>query len=263
MIVVTAAVGSPPAITYGAAMERRPIGLLFAMAGEAKPVIDALGLLPVAPPAIAVGLPFRYWSGGRGNTPVVAAVSGTDPRFGVDNIGLEPAALAAFAAIRGFTPALLINAGTAGSFAARGANVGDVYVSGGPFRFHDHRVPLGPFAQYGRGDFQGVDVTALATKLGLKTGGISSGSSLDYTERDIAELQANGATLKEMEATAIAWVCTWTATRFFAVKAVTNLLDVTPASPDAFTRNFSTATAALARVLPTVLDEALASGLHR
>ncbi len=124
MILVTAAVGSPPAIAYGAAMERRPIALLCAMAGEAKPVIDALGLLPVAPPAVVVGLPFRYWSGRRGNTPVVAAVSGTDPRFGVDNIGLEPAALAAFAAIRGFTPTLIINAGTAGSFAARGANVG-------------------------------------------------------------------------------------------------------------------------------------------
>ncbi|HKA28401.1 MAG TPA: 5'-methylthioadenosine nucleosidase [Candidatus Binatia bacterium] len=244
-------------------MERRPIALICAMAGEAKPVIDALGLLPVAPPAVAVGLPFRYWSGRRGNTPVVAAVSGTDPRFGVDNIGLEPAALAAFAAIRGFTPALIINAGTAGSFAARGANVGDVYVSGGPFRFHDHRIPLGAFAQYGRGDFQGVDVTALATKLGLKTGGISSGSSLDYTERDLAEFQANGATLKEMEAAAIAWVCTWTATRFFAVKAVTNLLDVTPDSPDAFTHNFATATAALTRVVPTVLDETLASKLHR
>jgi hypothetical protein len=96
-------------------MERRPIVLLFAMAGEAKPVIDVLGLLPVAPPAVVVGLPFRYWSGRRGNTPVVAAFSGTDPRFGVDNIGLEPAGLAAFAVIRGFTPALLINAGTAGS----------------------------------------------------------------------------------------------------------------------------------------------------
>jgi hypothetical protein len=33
MIVVIAAVGSPPAISYGAAMERRPIALLFAMAG--------------------------------------------------------------------------------------------------------------------------------------------------------------------------------------------------------------------------------------
>jgi hypothetical protein len=66
-----------------------------------------------------------------------------------------------------------------------------------------------------------------------------------------------------MEAAAIAWVCTWTGMRFFAVKAVTNLLDVTPDSADAFTRNFTTATVALARVFPTVLDEALASELHR
>jgi hypothetical protein len=66
-----------------------------------------------------------------------------------------------------------------------------------------------------------------------------------------------------MEAAAIAWVCTWTGTWFFAVKAVTNLLDVTPDPADAFSRNFATATAALARVLPTVLDEALASELHR
>src|SRR5262249_57607380 len=145
--------------------------------------------------------------GGGGKRGVGGAVGGRDRGLGVDNIGLEPAALAAFAAIRGFTPALLVNVGTAGSFAARGATVGDVYVSGGPFRFHDHRIPLGAFAQYGRGDFRGVDVTALATKLGLKTGGISSGSSLDHTERDIAEFNANGATLKEMEPEAMAWVC--------------------------------------------------------
>jgi hypothetical protein len=44
---------------------------------------------------------------------------------------------------------------------------------------------------------------------------------------------------------------------------VTNLLDVTPDSPDAFTHNFATATAALTRVVPTVLDETLASKLHR
>src|SRR5262249_56318620 len=105
-------------------MERRPIALLFAMAGEATPVIDALGLLPVAPPAVAVGLPFRYWSGRRGDTAVVAAVSGTDPRFGVDNIGLEPAAPAAFAAIPGFTPALLINPVTARSLAGHPAHLG-------------------------------------------------------------------------------------------------------------------------------------------
>ena len=230
-----------------------PIALQFAMADEAAPLLDTLGLAPAPTPAVAEGLPFRHYAGEFRGKRLVATVAGKDPRLGVDNIGLEPAALAAFVAVRAHVPSVVVSAGTCGSFAALGAAVGDVYLSGGPFRFHDHRIPLGAFAEYGRGDFPGRDVATLAAGLGLKTGIVSSGSSLDYTERDLEVFRANGATLKEMEAAAIAWVCSWTRTPFFAVKSVTNLLDETPDSAAAFVENFRIAVASLTRELPRVI----------
>ncbi len=47
-------------------------------------------------------------------------------------------------------PDLIINAGTAGGFQQNGSDVGDVYLCTGAV-FHDHRVPLLSYRDYGRG----------------------------------------------------------------------------------------------------------------
>ena len=43
--------------------------------------------------------------------------------------------------------------------------------------------------------------------LGLKSGVVSSGNSLDYTDKCMEIMTGHGAALKEMEAAAIAWAC--------------------------------------------------------
>lgn len=59
----------------------------------------------------------------------------------VDNVGTVPAAVAAYLATQIFAPDLIINAGTAGGFKARGAAIGDIYV-GTQTVNHDRRIPL-------------------------------------------------------------------------------------------------------------------------
>ncbi len=229
----------------------KPVALQIAMEKEAQGVLAALGLKPLKSPDKR--LPFLYYEGKVAGCPVVASVSGKDPRYGTDNIGLESAALQAMALMQGFKPRLVVNMGTAGSFASLGAEIGDVYLSRDCFVFHDHRVPLGEFEPRGQGRFPSADTAALAEALGLKRGIVSSGSSLDYTERDLEVFHSLGATLKEMEAAAIAQVGDWLGVPVLAVKAVTNLLDRTPDSASAFTRNLETACAALTRDVPRVV----------
>jgi nucleoside phosphorylase len=239
----------------------KPLALQFAMEKEAQGVLDALGLKPKALSKKSP-LPFVYYVGKVGGAKVVASVSGKDPRHGTDNIGLESATLQTYALIEAFKPRMVINAGTAGSFASLGAAVGDVYLSRDCFVFHDHRVPLGGFAARGEGRYPSSDTAAIAEALGLKRGMVSSGSSLDYTERDLEVFHALGATLKEMEAAAIGYVCDLLRVPVIAVKAVTNLLDRTPDSAAAFSQNLEVACAALTYQVPKVVRFLVAQKSH-
>ena len=64
----------------------------------------------------------------------------------VDNVGTVPAAVAAYLAVQTVKPDLLINAGTAGGFKARGAGIGDIYISNKTVN-HDRRIPLSVISQ--------------------------------------------------------------------------------------------------------------------
>eukprot|EP00955_Chlamydomonas_euryale_P083324 363838-Chlamydomonas_euryale.AAC.4 len=61
--------------------------------------------------------------------------------------------------------------------------------------------------------------------LGFKAGVISSGNSLDYTDKDMAIMLEHGVAVKEMEAAAIAWVCDLYHKPLLCVKAVTDIVD--------------------------------------
>jgi 5'-methylthioadenosine nucleosidase len=66
---------------------------------------------------------------------------GKDPSFGVDSVGTISSALVTYAAIQSLKPDLIINAGTAGGFKARGATVGDIFIASHS-AFHDRRIPI-------------------------------------------------------------------------------------------------------------------------
>lgn len=219
--------------------------LLVAMQAEAAPLIERLGLQPAAAPWPAWA-PCRWWCGETHGVAVELVTAGHDVRHACDWIGTEPATLAATLAVQHLAPTLLASVGTAGGFAARGARIGTVYLSQGPFRYHGRHVPLPGLEHSVRGGYEGLDTTAWAQALGLPQGRVSTGSSFARAPEELAEIAASGAVAKEMEAAAQAWVAQAAGVPFFAMKAITNLLDEPAASEEQFPANLAVATAALA-----------------
>lgn len=180
----------------------------------------------------------------------------------VDLVGTVPAALGTYAALHALqatTPPvdLVISAGTAGGFRARGAAIGDVYVSSSVLH-HDRRIPLpGAFEAFGLGRIESTPTEALRAALPtLKLGVVSSGNSLDYTDRCMEIMTKHGAHVKEMEAGAVAWVARdlFGCPAMFALKAVTDIVDGERATAEEFLANLGAAAGALQDTLPRVIE---------
>jgi len=216
--------------------------IVMAMAEEARALIDALSFEPL--PSVFAPLPMQAYEARLKRLKLHLVLNGKDPRYGAQNIGTQPATLAAHVAIQTYRPDLLINAGTAGGFASRGAEIGTVYLSAG-FKYHDRRIPLPGYDAYGIGNYPALEAPALARALSLPTGIISTGNSLELIERDYEMLERNDAVAKEMEAAAIAWVAGLHGVPFLALKSVTNLLDHAGASESQFLQNLDVAVANL------------------
>jgi len=153
----------------------------------------------------------------------------------VEGVSPVPSALATWEAIRVFKPHIVINAGTAGGVRAKGVEKGKVYLSGSPLRYHDRlinfRLPGDSFEPnnyqvFGIGSFPTVYCQNMAKALDLPFGIMSTGSSFDQAEGNIAhQFEKNGANLKEMEVAAIAEASLLRGVPFFAIKGVTDYID--------------------------------------
>lgn len=227
--------------------------VIIAMAAEAGPCIEALDLKQ-RENVFDRRLPMKAYCGHQGKIELMLATNGIDPRFGVDLVATQPAAVSAYAAIERFNPDMVINAGTAGGFKSAGLQIGEAVISRDSLKFHDRRIPLAGFDAYGIGSYPCVDMTPMAEALGLKTTGISTGNSLDMTPMDLEMIGKNHAAIKEMEAAAVAWVA-WTMEKpFMALKAVSDLLDSPEKSETQFTENLAKATQNLSRQLVRIID---------
>ncbi len=231
----------------------------MAMLAEAEPVLERLGAHEVALPTEVGPLPFRWFRASvaagpsRPGLDVVISVNGRDRRTGVDKIGTQPAALNAYVTCLHHRPDLLVSAGTAGAWGAQGAEVGDVFVSRDRFVYHDRRIPLPGFDEYAIGAYPAVDASALVAALGCKSGIVSTGNSLHDSDEDHRMMAEVGASVKEMEAAAVAWVADLLGVPVLAVKAVTDLVDHPAGSAAQFTANLSMASARLADALVATL----------
>lgn len=211
------------------------IVILIAMAAEAQPLIQRLNLKPEATD-FAAPYPHKLFSGQQQGKKISIILNGTDSRFKVDNVGTQAAALTTFLTLKHLQPDLVINAGTAGAFHSKGAKIGDIYLSQ-KIKFHDRRIGIPGFTEYGVGDYSSFDVAHLASKISAKLGVVSTGNSLDMSDIDLKMLQQNQADVKEMEAASIAWVADIFGTPMFSVKAVTDLVDVLTPSEKQFLEN--------------------------
>lgn len=229
------------AVRYAGPIER--IGLQFAMQAEAQPLIDALGLNSYS---AVERLPHLSFACGRiGQIEVQVVVHGQDERYRVDRVGTENATLAAFKLIEFCQPSVLINAGTAGGFQIKGAGIGDVYLSSGVV-FHDHRIPLGRYRDFGRGAYPVIDAPQIQRECLLKSGIVSTGNSLDLCPADLTQMQEMGASIKDMEAAAIGQVAYDQRVPFMAIKSVTDLVDHPCDVGEVFLQNLALASGNLA-----------------
>ncbi|KAH9657312.1 PNP UDP 1 domain-containing protein [Citrus sinensis] len=171
----------------------------------------------------------------------------------VDSVGTISASLVTYASIQALKPDLIINAGTAGGFKAKGASIGDVFLIS-DVAFHDRRIPIPVFDLYGVGQRQAFSTPNLLRELNLKVCKLSTGDSLDMSSQDETSITANDATIKDMEGAAVAYVADLFKVPALFVKAVTDLVDGDKPTAEEFMQNLVAVTAALEQSVSQVID---------
>jgi 5'-methylthioadenosine nucleosidase len=254
----------------------KKIAIIMAMQGEADPIIAALSLraersnqgegwiaASAPPPRNDDRLPIRLFYGQLEHREIILATNGKDARTGADLIHSQPATLTTNHVIERFDPDLIISAGTAGGVSKHGAEIGDVYLSQGLVRYHDRRCPIHGLEACGVGGYATWDPPFEKGGQGgfFKRGRVSSGDSLYMGIEEQAQFDANEATVKDMEAAAVAWVASLYNKPFIAVKVITDLIDNSCKVEEQFLKNFELATQNLSKKIPELLLN-LDSPLH-
>jgi len=206
-----------------------PLVVQFAMRGEAAPLLARGEFSPLEWQGSDSRYGFLLHSGRTHlGHEVLVAISGVHPRDQIDSIGTLTAALLTHSVITRYSPRLIINAGTAGGFQMQETKIGDVFLGDRHAVFHDRRVALpGNFPRFADGMRPVLHDPELATRLGLRSGVVSTGDSLDCTSEDMKHLIRHGASAKEMEAAAIAHVCEAQGVPLVLLKSITDIVDHT------------------------------------
>ncbi|XP_022869088.1 5'-methylthioadenosine/S-adenosylhomocysteine nucleosidase 2-like isoform X1 [Olea europaea var. sylvestris] len=235
---------------------QRPISdvvFIIAMKKEASPLVEKFQLTEESNSLFPKGVPWVRYSGKYKDLNINIVSPGKDIVLGVDSVGTVSASLITYASIQALQPDLIINAGTAGGFKAKGACIGDVYLAS-DVAFHDRRIPIPVFDLYGVGTRQACSTPNLAKELNLKIGKLSTGDSLDMCPHDETAIIANDATVKDMEGAAVAYVADLLRTPAIFLKAVTDIVDGDRPTTEEFLENLAAVTAALDQAATRVVD---------
>lgn len=232
----------------------KKICYIVAMRAEAKPFIDYFGV--ELQEGFLAPLPCIVYKGMVEDGELYVVLNGE--QHGSDLVGCEAASVATMAAISRIAPDIIVNSGTCGGFISEGADIGSVYIGSGVM-FHDRRVPgddewgtqaLGNYTLYDKSK-------ELAIRLGIGMGKVTTGSSLDMQPCDLEIIKANGGQLKDMEAAAVAFVCSLYGVPCVLVKSVTDLCDGGEKTFEEFSRNLAHASEQLKEVNRRLVPELL------
>jgi len=230
--------------------------VVIAMEAEAKPFVDYLSLKEDTA-FFPEQVPFKAFTGSHNDCDVTVVTNGKDEAHGtgVDNVGTVPAALNSFLSLQKLhgDVDLLINAGTCGGFKAKGAEIGDVFLTTAVVN-HDRRIPIPQFDSYGIGKIETVAAKELASEINAKLGVCTTGNSLDYHDVDMTHMESNDASVKDMEIAAISWSTSLFGTPHFGVKVVTDIVDGDRPSNEEFLENLESAAKKLQGAMPSVID---------
>lgn len=231
----------------------KKICFIVAMQAEADPLIGHFGLKSLG--AVFSPAPCHVFQGIYKDLEITLVTNGKDDETGLDYVGCEAATLTAQLAIAHYCPDLVVNAGTAGGFASKGACVGDVYLSHKYIVFHDRRVGVPGWDRMGKGYYPCIDSDSLARSGGFKQGICTTGSSLDMIAEDAVQMQQTGGEIKDMEAAAIAWVAQLHHTPLLCVKSITDLVGAEKPTASQFRENLNMATRRLGEACFKIVDE--------
>ncbi|KAL6861653.1 hypothetical protein ACP4OV_017353 [Aristida adscensionis] len=251
----------PPSDEPAAAAEAAGAGaiskvlIVIAMQTEAMPLVNKFKLEEAAAgeSPFPKGAPWVRYHGNYKGLHIDLVWPGKDPALGVDSVGTVSAALVTYASIQALKPDVIINAGTAGGFKAKGASIGDVFLAS-DVAFHDRRIPIPVFDMYGIGSRKTLETPNILKELNLKVGKLSTGDSLDMSPHDEATILSNDATVKDMEGAAVAYVADMFSTPAIFVKAVTDIVDGEKPTAEEFLQNLAAVTAALDQAVTEVVD---------
>ncbi|HOP02852.1 MAG TPA: hypothetical protein PL017_05140 [Tenuifilaceae bacterium] len=241
-------------------MEIKSISIIVAMQQEANPIISALGL--VYSGKISEQLPMLNYEGITNGVNVNLVTNGICPTYGIDLVASQPSILSTYVCVEKRKPSLIINAGTAGGFKKYGANIGDVYLGSPHVCFHDRRINLPGFSEYGMGFYTTYPCEVMAKKMALKTGVVSTGNSLDFSDDDKRVMDTYKGSVKDMEAAAVGWVANLLQIPFIAVKAITDIVDGSNPTKDEFLNNLELASENLAAQLAKIVCFLSTNDLH-
>lgn len=218
--------------------------VIMAMQAEAQPIIKELSLKQTGRIEL---LNADIFSGNALNTNINIVLNGKCRKYSVDQIGTQPATLIAHLGIEKLKPDLIINAGTAGGYKSHNAKVGDVYLSNKHVCFHDRRINIPVFDEFGIGYYPCLPSEQLAKTLNTRIGIVTSGNSLDYTEADMQIIRKINGEVKDMEAAAIAWIASIYNIPFLAIKSITDIVDGEKPTEEEFLQNLSYASDILSK----------------
>ncbi|KAI6677624.1 hypothetical protein NL676_038420 [Syzygium grande] len=232
----------------------RPIStivFIIAMDAEALPILKRFNLAEDS--TFFPGLPWIRYHGFYKDLQLNVIWPGKDLVLGVNNIGTIPAALVTYASVQALKPDLIINAGTAGGYMSKGADIKDVFLVSS-VAFHHRRIPLPGRDLYGVGRRQSFSTPVLSAELQLKAGVLSTGDSFDICPPDEAFIAANNANLVDMEGAAVAYAAGLLNVPAIFLKVVSNAVDGGKPSVEEFHRNLAAATSALDRTVAGAVD---------
>lgn len=227
--------------------------IIIAMQTEAMPLVNKFELKKDQDSVFPEGVPWVRYHGTYKDLHLNLIWPGKDTSLEVDSVGTISASLVTYASIQALKPDLIINAGTAGGFKAKGASIGDVFLIS-DVAFHDRRIPIPVFDLYGVGQRQAFSTPNLLRELNLKVCKLSTGDSLDMSSQDETSITANDATIKDMEGAAVAYVADLFKVPALFVKAVTDLVDGDKPTAEEFMQNLVAVTAALEQSVSQVID---------
>ncbi|KAI8533105.1 hypothetical protein RHMOL_Rhmol11G0270100 [Rhododendron molle] len=141
--------------------------IVVAMQTEALPIVNQLQLKEDLNSMFPKGIPWVRYHGTYKELDISIVWPGKDTVLGVDSVGTIPASLVTYVSIQALKPDLVINAGTAGGFKAKGATVGDTFLVS-HVAFRDRRIPIPVFDLYGIGLRQAFSTPNLLRTLNLK-----------------------------------------------------------------------------------------------